>query len=71
MADSADDAEKLTEFFKHSALRAKKEEGPPPVGFCYNCDSPVDPGARWCDADCRTDWLKRSKRQAHDDNDQA
>jgi hypothetical protein len=26
------------------------------TGFCLFCDDPVDPGRRWCDAQCRDDW---------------
>ena len=26
------------------------------TGRCLNCDAPVAPGLRWCDAECRDEW---------------
>lgn len=34
----------------------------PAVGSCYNCDESLEPGHRFCDADCRDDYEKRSRR---------
>ena len=28
----------------------------PANGVCYNCLAPLDPGLRFCDADCRDDY---------------
>lgn len=29
---------------------------------CLNCGTPTHAGARWCDADCRDDWMLRQTR---------
>jgi hypothetical protein len=29
------------------------------TGFCLNCTAKVAEGERWCDVDCREDFLKR------------
>lgn len=29
---------------------------------CLNCGTPTQGGARWCDADCRDDWMLREKQ---------
>jgi hypothetical protein len=35
----------------------------PAVGRCYNCESSVPSGARFCDADCRKDWEDRRRSE--------
>lgn len=32
------------------------------IGNCLNCEEPLDEGLRWCDADCRDDFLKWENR---------
>lgn len=32
------------------------------IGYCLNCGEPLDDGVRWCDADCRDDFLKWENR---------
>lgn len=32
------------------------------VGHCLNCEEPLADGMRWCDADCRDDFLKRENK---------
>lgn len=32
----------------------------PAAGSCHNCDAAPPPGLRFCDADCRDDWERRS-----------
>lgn len=36
----------------------------PPRGCCYNCEEPIAPGERFCDADCRDDFDKRTRAGA-------
>ncbi|MCX7083934.1 MAG: hypothetical protein NTY69_00145 [Methylococcales bacterium] len=31
------------------------------TGLCLFCDEPVDPGRRWCDAQCRDDWQSENE----------
>lgn len=59
MADEIDRANDAAEMFNECALRQKRDEGPPACGVCYNCDSHLTPGKRWCDSDCEADWRKR------------
>jgi hypothetical protein len=32
-----------------------------PRGTCLNCEEPLDLTGRWCDVDCRSDWVKRNE----------
>lgn len=32
------------------------------IGHCLNCEEPLADGMRWCDADCRDDFLKWENR---------
>lgn len=32
------------------------------TGSCLCCDHPLPPERRWCDADCRDEWQKRTRR---------
>ena len=56
MSDQIDEAGDQAEFMLETALKNKKDPGPAPCGFCYNCQSSIAPGERWCDSDCRQDW---------------
>lgn len=56
ITDLSDVATATEEKFRESALSARKPEGPKPCGFCLNCDAPLPPDIRWCDADCRDEW---------------
>lgn len=64
MADICDIAQ---EDMEREALRmlaaAKKRAGPQPTGCCHNCGEAVEPGALFCDLDCRADWQKRDEQQ--------
>lgn len=46
--------------FDHIAnlSKSRKPEGPKPTGYCLNCGETLQPGQRWCDADCLEDWEK-------------
>jgi len=40
--------------------QARRIDWLPFVGACHNCDAAVPNGHRFCDADCRDDWEKRT-----------
>lgn len=50
-------------FDRELALKRRKPEGPPPCGFCHNCNEPLDEGLRFCDGNCREDWEYREQRK--------
>jgi len=56
VADEIDKAQDREAELLADALAVRKPIGPPPCGFCYNCEEPVHPGARWCDLECKADW---------------
>lgn len=64
MADIIDDANKLAEHQREQALKRRKPEGPPPCGYCHNCNEPLTTGLRWCDLDCRADWERLQRVKA-------
>lgn len=41
-------------------LALSKNNPLPDMGFCYNCDTKLAPGLRFCDAECRDDWELRN-----------
>lgn len=57
--DQSDRATCHEEMRRDIALRERKPTGPDFIGRCHNCDAPLDPPHRWCDADCRNDWEAR------------
>ena len=60
MADVADITADRLEL--EEALRrqlAPADAGPTPTGRCHNCEAPLEGDARFCDADCRSDWQSR------------
>lgn len=61
IADLSDLATAHEGLFLRAALRGRKPSAPAPCGFCFNCESPLPAGRRWCDADCRDDW-ERAER---------
>lgn len=54
--DEADIASDLMERELQLALRSRVWESQESTGHCLWCDKPLEPGLRWCDADCRDDW---------------
>ena len=57
--DIADNAEHQEELARQAALVARKRVGPRPTGRCLNCGELIEMPLRWCDAECREDWVKR------------
>ena len=58
IVDQAQDSEAL---FFSLARKAVTLAAPvlPVTGTCYNCQSPLEPGLRFCDSDCRDDFARR------------
>jgi hypothetical protein len=42
---------------------SRKPSGPPPIGECYFCQSPLTSGLRFCDAECRDDYENQQARK--------
>lgn len=63
MADIADKANDLVAMNEELALRSLRSQKPKAVftGYCLNCEDDVVEPKRWCGADCRDQWEKRSK----------
>lgn len=68
MADEIDmacDREQRDRDLAIAAARSRSEVMDiPAVGVCYNCESSVPPGLRYCDKDCRDDWAARRSAEA-------
>lgn len=63
IADSASDREQLDRDLALSA--ARQHDRPLPfIGQCYNCQSSLIDGARFCDSDCRNDYANRKRCEA-------
>ena len=58
MSDIADQAQAVTELLLNAALQNHKHVEEPATGYCRNCDETIAVG-RFCDADCREDFIKR------------
>ncbi|HQU89224.1 MAG TPA: hypothetical protein PK620_06435 [Denitromonas sp.] len=56
MADIIDQVNDRAERDLALASQQRKPEGPKATGYCLNCDAPLAPDLRWCDAMCRDDW---------------
>ena len=70
MPDPADHAEALEQLERETAIRnarAKATLTLPPRATCLNCDAPTKNGARWCDAECRDDYLRDRARHPKDE----
>lgn len=62
IADPSDLATQQEQMFLDAALTLRKSSGPEPCGHCLNCETPLGPGKRWCDTDCRRDWERFEAR---------
>lgn len=58
MVDIVDQAQYAKDLFVTLSRRAVAQAAPtlPAKGVCYNCQAPIEPGRRFCDADCRDDY---------------
>lgn len=67
MSDIADKANQAAAHdLKISLVRSHRTE--PDIianGYCHNCAHPVPDGHRWCDADCRDEWLDEGWLNGH------
>lgn len=63
VADIADITADRAEAEAPYLLAVRKRVPPPPDGHCLNCADPVFDTARFCDADCRSDWERAQERR--------
>ena len=62
MADIADITSERDEAESPARIAASRRPvGPEATGFCLSCEEPVPAEHRWCNLDCRTDWVKESE----------
>ena len=66
MPDMFDFASEAEQRERERALSAASRSAPvlPAVGSCYNCDSILPDGVRFCDSDCRNDYQRRKQAEA-------
>lgn len=60
--DDADRAEAQEEMARQAALIVRRRVGPTYTGICLNCGEPLERPFRWCDGDCREDWVRREDK---------
>lgn len=62
MADVIDQGNDRAEQFLAHALgqASSKANSLPPIGRCYNCESPLEGDKKFCDTDCRDDFQRRN-----------
>jgi len=60
--DEADKAERQEEMARQAALIVRRRVGPKYTGYCLNCGAELERPYRWCDGDCREDWVKREDK---------
>ena len=60
--DEADKAERQEEMARQAALIVRRRVGPTYTGSCLNCGAELERPFRWCDGDCREDWVKREDK---------
>ena len=57
MSDIIDKAQAIEETLRDAALSHRRPEPTAKAtGACLNCDAPLPPGRRWCNAVCRDEW---------------
>lgn len=65
--DDIDRAQQREQMDREAAIAAAANASSvpplPACGECYNCQSSVPEGVRFCDADCRTDWDSRKSAE--------
>ena len=50
----------------NALVQVRKPDGPKPTGKCLWCEEPFDIShQRWCDADCRNDYMKAMQNAPH------
>jgi hypothetical protein len=50
-----------TEETHRQASKKRPEEGPPPCGYCYNCNTRVDDGIAFCEDYCAQEWRRQAE----------
>jgi len=66
--DICDQAQRYEEVEREAALSQRRRADAPPAGtgVCLNCDEPLPAGDRFCDADCREDYIRLQARIEND-----
>lgn len=62
MSDIIDQANERVAIDTQRAIEAARRVDPSVPqsgGLCLNCGEAISPVKRWCDPDCREDWLSR------------
>jgi hypothetical protein len=62
MSDIIDKANETAETFLAASLRWRMIEVPAACGVCLNCNTTIELTRRWCDTDCREDYMRRAPR---------
>ncbi|MES2346590.1 MAG: DUF2116 family Zn-ribbon domain-containing protein [Pseudomonadota bacterium] len=65
MADEADRANDTAELYLRLALSQSAAVVPVEIkgdGHCINCEVAIEGDARWCDSECREDWMQYGQR---------
>lgn len=61
--DPSDRATQLEELERESAMNLQRTAAErsrlKPIGLCYDCQDQIEPGATFCDQDCRDNWERR------------
>ena len=59
--DESDQATEQEQMMTDLAIaKARKGVTIPAMGKCYNCEGTLPEPLRWCDRDCRDDWVRRN-----------
>ena len=61
IVDQAQQTEDLLRELRIAAAHQAPRSDAAARGICLNCGVPLGGVARWCDADCRDDWLARRR----------
>jgi hypothetical protein len=60
MADIIDEGNQTADFFLSLALLKKQQHVIKATGECLYCSDEVEPGRRWCNAECRDHWQQEN-----------
>lgn len=66
--DVCDQAQRYEEVEREAALSRRQSEqtAPAGTGVCLNCEETLRPGERFCDSDCRDDYVRRQAKIEND-----
>jgi len=64
MADEADQAQQFEQLQLAQSLSFRRDDGLPRRGQCYNCGSPLQQDALFCDSECEQDFQRLRRMRA-------